>query len=293
MAQTKFVMNLQLFAQTKLANLVNPEVLADMISAQLPSANKLLALFPMDSTLEGRAGDTITVPKYEYIGDAVDLAEGIEGTTVQLTSTTSKATVKKCFKAVEITDEAMLSAYGDPMGETRKQLTGAIAGKVANDIVTALDTTTNITATVTKLDYMAVSEALDRLVVTEDKDQEFERYLLVNRLDVRDLREDPHWIQYPANTDVVKSGAVGEVAGAKVMIIDKIPSGSAYLVMRDGVKPYRKRDVAIEVARNIMAKTTIISADQHYVATLYNEGSVVKIPVGSAPAVFGGSSKNK
>lgn len=263
---------------TKLANLVNPEVLADMISADLPRANKLLALFPFDTTLQGRAGDTITLPKYNYIGDAEDLAEGVEGTTTQLTSTTTTATIKKAFKAVELTDESVLSGYGDPMGEAKKQLTGAIAGKIATDIVDAMATTTNI-ATGGLLDYLVVSEALDRLVVTEEKEQDFARYLLVNRLDVRSLREDAHFIQYPASDQVAKTGVIGEVAGAMVTIIDKIPEGEAYLVMTDGVRPYLKRGLIVETARNIMSKTTTISVDQHYVATLYNEGSVVKIPV--------------
>lgn len=51
-------------AQTKLANLVNPEVMAAMVSAKLPKKIKFSPIAKIDSTLVGRPGDTITVPKY-------------------------------------------------------------------------------------------------------------------------------------------------------------------------------------------------------------------------------------
>lgn len=51
-------------AQTKLANLVNPEVMADMISAKLPKKIKFSPIAKIDNTLSGQPGNTITVPKY-------------------------------------------------------------------------------------------------------------------------------------------------------------------------------------------------------------------------------------
>ncbi len=62
---------------TKLSNLVKPEVMAPMVSAKLPKKIKFSTIAAVDTTLTGIAGDTITVPKYEYIGDAEDVAEGV------------------------------------------------------------------------------------------------------------------------------------------------------------------------------------------------------------------------
>lgn len=50
--------------QTKLRNLVNPQVMADMISATLPKKIKFAPIANIDTTLVGRPGNTITVPKY-------------------------------------------------------------------------------------------------------------------------------------------------------------------------------------------------------------------------------------
>ena len=61
-------------ALTKLENLVDPEVMAQMVSAKLPKKIKFSPIARIDTTLAGRPGSTITVPKYAYIGDAEDVA---------------------------------------------------------------------------------------------------------------------------------------------------------------------------------------------------------------------------
>lgn len=51
---------------TKLAQLVNPQVLADMISAELPNAIALAPLAVVGRKLQGAAGNTLTMPKFGY-----------------------------------------------------------------------------------------------------------------------------------------------------------------------------------------------------------------------------------
>ena len=63
---------------TKLADLIDPEVMADMISAKIPDKIRVAPFAKVDDTLAGVPGDTITVPSYGYIGDAEDVAEGVD-----------------------------------------------------------------------------------------------------------------------------------------------------------------------------------------------------------------------
>ena len=63
---------------TKLIDLIDPEVMADMISAKVDKKMVVTLIAKIDNTLVGTPGSTITVPSYNYIGDAEDVAEGVE-----------------------------------------------------------------------------------------------------------------------------------------------------------------------------------------------------------------------
>lgn len=49
---------------TKIANLIDPEVLADYVESKLIDAIKFSPFAVINDTLEGRAGSTLTIPTY-------------------------------------------------------------------------------------------------------------------------------------------------------------------------------------------------------------------------------------
>lgn len=258
----------------------NPEVLKDMISAELANSIRFAPLARVDQTLQGQPGNTVTVPKWNYIGDAADVAEGVAMGTTVLDHSTQQATIKKAGKAVEITDEAVLSGYGDPIGEAAKQLRLSITNKVDNDALAALDGATLIhtTAAGGKLSVATV-EAAQALFNDEDDE---EMVLIANPADAAELRNDAaaNWTRSGDLGDrMLVSGAYGEVLGAQVIRSRKLAVGKAYLVKRGALAIYMKRDVAVETDRDILAKTTVISADEHYGVVLEDESKVVEINI--------------
>lgn len=286
-------------AQTKLANLVNPEVMADMISAKLPKKIKFSPIAKIDTTLVGRAGDTVTVPKYAYIGDAEDVAEGVAMGTTVLTASTTQVKVKKAGKAVELTDEAVLSGYGDPKGEATSQLTLAIAAKVDNDCLEALYTA--------PLKYGDGSETIGYeglvkadAVFESESDEVLNKVLYIHPLQEQTIRLDPNFMdKNKYGLELVMNGAIGKIAGMEVKKskkVEKNEAGSAWLNPivilatedpneasdADGTAEeapaltiYMKRNVEVETDRDILAKTTVVSADEHYTVALSNESKVV------------------
>ncbi|VKS13905.1 MHP [Streptococcus pneumoniae] len=115
--------------QTKLATMVNPEVMADMVSAKLPKLIKFTPLAYVETALQGQPGNALTVPAWEYAGDATEVGEGQAISPDQLTTKKTTMTIKKAAKGYEITDEALLSGLGDPLGQATYQLGLAIANK--------------------------------------------------------------------------------------------------------------------------------------------------------------------
>ena len=147
-------------AETKLANLINPEVMGAMINAKIEALAKLTPYAKVDTTLAGVAGDTKTVPCWNYIGDAEDVAEGQEVGTSQLTASSTTFTIKKAMKAVSITEEARLSGLGNPVGQAESQLAKSIVGKVDNDLLEAAYTSTNIVNTNSVIGYNGIVNAV-------------------------------------------------------------------------------------------------------------------------------------
>ncbi|KXT74875.1 Phage major capsid protein [Streptococcus sp. DD10] len=273
--------------QTKVAQMINPEVMADMVSAKLPKLIKFTSLAYVERELVGQPGNTLTVPRWEYSGDAKDIAEGVAIEPDQLTTSKSTMTIKKAGKGIELTDEAVLSGFGDPIGQATHQIALAIANKVDNDLVVEAAKATQYVD-----DAPTTGAALDKaLAVFADEDDA--RYVaIINPADAIDLRANTvkEWIsgtEIGANT--VVSGTFGETRGVQIVRSNKVTKGKGFLVKvsadetdTDDVAKYGafvinlKRDVAIETDRDILKKTTVITGDEHYGVYLYDPTKIVK-----------------
>lgn len=209
-------------AQTKLANLVNPQVMADMISATLPKKIKFSPIAKIDTTLEGRAGNTITVPKYAFIGEAEDVAEGVAMGTTVLTATTTTATVKKAGKALELTDESVLSGYGDPLGQAITQVGMSIASKIDSDCYNALLGADLVyTSTSGAIGYNQVVHANAKF--GDESDASLAKVLFIHPEQEETLLLDSNFISNDKyNADVIMNGHIGKIAGAEVVKSKKV-----------------------------------------------------------------------
>lgn len=213
---------------TKLADLINPEVMADMISAKIPKKIVVAPFAKVDTTLVGQPGDTITVPQYAYIGDAVDVAEGVAAETVKLTASTTQVTVKKAMKAVELTDEAVLSGYGNPIGETNNQIAKSIASKVDNDCMDALyNAQLFFDGSSAVIGYDQVVDAIDVF----DEEVNTEKVMFINPKQVTKLRKDSNFIsadKYGVGMNVMITGEIGRIANTRIVPSKKVKEFSTW-----------------------------------------------------------------
>nr|DAO40528.1 MAG TPA: major capsid protein [Caudoviricetes sp.] len=276
--------------QTKIANLVNPQVMGDMVAAKLPKKLRVAPFATIDRTLVGVPGNTITVPSYTYIGDAEDVNEGVEAGVVTLGTSTKTATIKKAMKAVELTDEAVLSGYGDPVGNAENQLALAVASKIDNDALDALlATNTRKYDSKTKaISYDVIVDAIDLF----EEEVNTEKVMFVNPKQVTTLRKDPNFIsadKYPAN--VVMTGEIGTIANTRIVPTKKVKldTTSAFytcpiikLTHDDETEQdtaaltvYLKRDPNVEVDRKSLKRTTEISIDEFYTVAVSDDSKVV------------------
>lgn len=199
---------------TTLQNMIDPEVMADMISAKVEKAIVVTPFAVLDDTLVDQPGSTITVPRYEYIGDAVDVAEGGEIESTTLVATDAKYTVKKAGKGVNLTDETVLSAYGNPVGETTNQLGLSIASKIDTDSILALMDANRCHMAGAGISYEGIVDAID--VFNEELNTP--KVMFVNPKQVTALRKDSNFISADKyNNEVVMRGEIGMVSNARIV----------------------------------------------------------------------------
>lgn len=211
---------------TTIADLINPQVMADMISAKIETKIVVTPFAKVDTTLQGVPGDTVTVPQYSYIGDAEDIAEGASCETVKLQTSTTTVKVKKAMKAVEITDEAVLSGYGNPVAETNNQLASSIAAKVDADAMDALQGAQLIyDGSSAAIKYTGIVDAIDMF----DEEVNTEKVIFVHPKQVTQLRKDSDFISADKYTSgVMLTGEIGMIANCRVVPSKKVPLHNAW-----------------------------------------------------------------
>lgn len=286
---------------TKIADMIDPEVMADMVSAKVPRKIRVSPFAKVDNTLVGVPGDTITVPVWGYIGDAADVAEGEGVTPSKMSSSKTTAKIKKAMKAVPLSDEALLSGYGNPAGEATNQLALAIASKIDNDCMDAVQgATLKYDGSAAIISYNGIVDAIDMF----EEEVNTEKVMFVHPKQVTQLRKDENFIssdKYPGN--VMMSGEIGMIANTRIVPSKKVPKKQVSTIdcyhcpiikleqdtetedETPALTIYLKRDTNLETERHTLTRTTDISVDKVYTAVLSNQAKVVLAQFAAVPAV--------
>ena len=258
---------------TKMEHMINPEVLASMVDGELEFALKFTNLATVDHTLVGRAGNTVSLPAYKMIGEAEDVAEGEAIPVEALATEMEKKKKKKAGKGVRITDEAILSGYGDPLGQASKQLAKAIAAKVDSDVMACLDEIGP---------EMTISKALSADVVSEalvkfGEDIEGQKVLLISPAQLHALKSDKNWVAAAEiGREALVEGAIGQIHGCDVVISNRI-TDTNFIVKPGAVAIYLKRETSLETERIPSIRATELTVDKHYTVHLADVTKAIKI----------------
>jgi N4-gp56 family major capsid protein len=276
---------------TKMTNMINPEVMGDMIDAKIEAALKITPFAKVDTSLQGVPGDTKTVPSWNYIGDAEDVAEGESVTGTAMTCGSREFTIKKAMKQVKITQEAVNSGLGDPIGQAEKQLAKAIAGKVDKDVLDAVLTSTVESGDgTTAISYAGIVDA----VGVFDEEEITDKVMFIAPEQVTKLRKDSDFISADKyNNNVMMTGEIGMVAGVRIIPSKKIKDdGGIYTCPIIKLEP---ANTETEYTEDELAAVTIflkkdtqtdaqwipgnqsheITTAKYYGVALTNEGKVV------------------
>ena len=269
---------------TYLSSLFNPQVVADIVDTKLTNNMVFAPLALLDYSLQGRAGNTVTLPYYSYIGAASAVSEGYDIGIRKLVQSTSSVTIVKYGVAVQLTDEAVLSGYGDPLGEAATQIATAIDDAMDNALLSALAANSasaqNYYTSGSTVELAPADIPLALAKFGEDMDGE---KALVVTPDFYAQLVGENWV--PASeiaADIRIRGAVGMAYGCQVIVSNRLVSGgSLYIVKPNTLAVFIKRGSFIESDRDILNQSTVLAGSILAAPYLLNPSGMIKLSVGS------------
>lgn len=248
---------------TMLAQLIDPQVLADYIDQKLIDKIRLAPLATIDRTLEGRDGDELTLPAYSpFIGTAPLVGEGQDIPIAKLGTTTKRVKVTKIGKGVEITDEALLSGYqNNAADEATREILLAINDGVERRLLDAMDGVSSLTHTISAATN--ASDGIADALTQFGEDIDGEKVLLINPSFYAKLRKSNLWIpNTEIGANILIRGTVGMVHGCQVALTNRLTAPTHYTKTSDESVNSSKTYYTLDAVTNVYtAVASPVAAD--------------------------------
>lgn len=280
-------------------DLIVPEVWADAVAPTILGKTRMVALADVDDQLVGQPGDSVTFPKFDYIGDADELTEGVAMDTTKLTMTDSKATIKEAGKAVELSDTATLAALGNPNSQAQQQLGISVARKIDKDLLaSAYHTVTGsvdpenpntapltVAATADRLSWRALVAGF--ALLGDEYDPAELSGIVVHSAQYASLMVDDNFLsadKFGAGS-VIQRGQIGSIGTIPVFMSDRVTvTGvgvdavySALIIRKGSLALKYKRRPVVETDRDILKRTNIITTNVHYATKRIDDRGIVVV----------------
>ena len=268
---------------TMLEDLFVPEVIADKIDKKLIDSIRFAPLARIDTTLVGRDGDELTMPAYDYIGMAEDVAEGTDIPIKKLNMTTEKVKVSKIGLGVQFTDEALLSGNANDIAEeAAMQIVTSINDKLEDKLIKSMSTTATLTATIPSSGNAASGVAEALMQFGEDIDGE--KVLVVPPSYYGRLLKSDGWIpNTELGAEIIIRGTVGAVYGTQIVLSNRLTSlNEAYILKPGALAIVMKRNTLVEFDRDKIDQTNYIIGSKIFASYVYDKSKLIKLTLASA-----------
>ena len=268
---------------TMLDDLFVPEVVADVIDKKLIDAIRFAPLAKIDTTLVGRDGDELTMPSYDYIGMAEDVAEGADIPIKKLNQTTEKVKVSKIGLAVQFTDEALLSGNDNDIAEeAATQIVTAINDKLESKLINAMSTTSTLTSTIAANDDGA--SGIGKALIQFGEDIDGDKVLVVPPSYYERLLNSKGWIpNTELGAEIIIKGTVGAVYGTQIILSNRLTAlNEAYIIKPGALAIAMKRNTLVEFDRDKIDQTNYIIGSKIFAPYVYDKSRIIKLTLATA-----------
>lgn len=236
----------------------------------LTTAVNARTLMSIDNSLTQEAGMTKTINVYTYTGEAEELAAGEGNSTRGSIAYVGKDyTVKMVQQAFDYQDEDFLKD-NTIVDNMVKGATQVMTNKMTADFVAEAQKAT-ISHSAATFGYDAIVDAISKVNLENESDL----FVLIPNTWKADLRKDEDY-KAARMGEVVYSGQVGTICGIPV-IATKALENEAFVMTKEAVKLFMKKDVEVEQDRDADTRTNSVYLRACYIVALENADKIVKV----------------
>ena len=234
----------------------------------LTTAVNTRSLMAIDNSLVAEPGMTKTINVYTYTGAAEELGVG-EGNTSRgsVAYAGTDYTVKLVQQAFDYQDEDFMKD-NNVVDMGVKGATQLMTNKMTADFIAECEKATLSHTGV--MGYDTIVDAIAKMNVENEADL----FVIINPEQKAELRKDPDYVAARMG-EVVYNGQVGTVAGIPVIVSKAVEN--AYVLSKDAVKLFMKKDVEVEQERDADTRTNSIYLRSAYICALVDATKIVKI----------------
>ena len=258
-------------ANTVYANKVIEAKAKDLLSTAVNTRN----LMTVDDSLTQEAGMTKTINVYTYTGEAEELAAGVGNTASKrgnISYTGNDYTVKMVQQAFDYTDEDFMkdNTIVDNMLKGANQV---MINKMTSDFLTECAKAT-LKQTFTKgsaIGYDTIVDAISKLNLEDESGV----FVVIPNAWKAALRKDQDY-KSARMGEVIYNGQVGTICGIPV-IASKALTDKAYVMTKEAVKLFMKKDVEVEQDRDKDKRINSVYLRTAYISALVDATKICEI----------------
>jgi hypothetical protein len=269
---------------------IKPEVYAQLTREKFVGKIKIASLAKdLGYLVNTNVGETVSFPKFNAIGEAIDVVKGTAITTSELSQTENKATIKMvAAPGVRVYDIEDMTALGNQIDESATQQGIVIARKVDVDLAVEARTSSLKSATA-GANVITSTELLTALALYgDDRDTEDFAGIVINSLLYGSFIGMPEFTSVEKTyatmgNGIVRNGLIGFFLGIPVYMADHGTHDSVtnecitYVIKKDALGLMTKRNINVEEERHASLFCSDIFSNMIYAVKLIMEDGIVVV----------------
>ena len=273
-------------ANTINQNVIVPDVYAQLVRDKIAGKVKVAQFLVNLGDLHGKVGETLTMPKWSYIGDAKDWAINTPMEVTQMKQTSTKATIKAIqAPAVKVADYDDEVELGNAIEEASNQQAIGVARKYDTDAIAC--------ALTSPLKYqLATKNAVtqDEMIAIlglygDDRDSaDFDAIVIHSSFAPSFYKMDMFTSRNLTMTEdgngIAVNGEIGTFLGIPVVLSDRLydatnQEGFILVMKKNAISIIPKENPFAEASRDASLRQTTIYLSQFYAMALTDDTAIV------------------